>query len=628
MSPAPNAEQPVRFGPFELRVKSGEVRRADGTTVRLPPQPFRVLLALVENAGQVITREELRRLVWGDETVVDFDKGLNFCVRQIREALGDDAQSPRYIETLPRRGYRLIAPVAPAPAEPVRDDPAGRPAAEPPGRPRPRRSGVAAALAALSILSLVSFVLWRQAGRRAAPAGGKVLMAVLPFENLSGDPSQDYFSDGLTEEVISRLGGLRPERLGVIARTTALTYRKTEKDVRQIGRELGVAYVLEGGVRREAGRVRITAQLIQVSDQTHLWAETYERDERDLLRIQSEVAARVARSLELELLPGAGPPTDAARSSDPAAYDAYLKARYLVTKDDVEDLRRSIPYFEQAAARDPGFAPAHAGAALARVGLAAWLDTPAAEVLPRAKAEALRAVELDPSLAEGYAALAAVNFWLEWDWPAAERNARRAVELNPSEPNARLLYASYLLATGRGEAGAAEVGEALALDPVSLLTNGLAAYFFLRARRYDEAIAQARRMLELEPDSPAAHDCLVAAYRRKGMHEEALGVVRARLAREGGPHVGGAAAQALARMDRWHLESLRAKAAAGERVPATRLARAYAGVGDRERALESLEAAVGAREPMLVFLGTHPQWDPVREDPRFGALLRRAGLAP
>jgi len=643
----------IRFGPFELKLGSEELYR-DGVAVKLPPQPFKVLVLLTTNAGQLVTREEIQERIWGEDTFVDFDKGLNFCIKQIREALGDSAQTPQYIETLTRRGYRFIAPVEivaaalPTVALPVSEtqkldssqptgeytDQAERHAQElapkttatsKPFRLSPWR---AAALVLLVLLPVSFYVFWY----RAASDPKKIMLAVLPFENLNADAAQDYFSDGLTEEMITQLGGLQPQHLGVIARTTALTYKKTKKDIRQIAQELGVNYVLEGSVRREAGRVRITAQLIQVSDQTHLWAETYERDERDMLKLQSEVANRVASSLALELLPAVSSSVVASKTTQPEAYDAYLKGRYLVTKDTLPDLERSIPYFDQATEKDPHFAAAYAAAVDARVLLAVWKNIPAGEMLPKAGADARKALELDPTLAEAYGALGAVNFRFEWNWPEAEKNIKRAVALNPSNPNHHILYANYLVFRGEIEAAASEVKQAIKLDPVSLLTNGLCAFIYLRARRYDDAIVQANRMLELEPKSPSAHDCLISAYEGKGMYQEAREVILKQMKLNGvkperiEAFSQGNAKDAILHNQRKNLERMKEALQKGTKIPAHSIAATYTRVGDKDQAFEWLEKSLAAREPSCIFLKINPTFESLRSDPRFTDLARRIGL--
>ncbi len=645
------APQFIRFGAFELRVESGELL-SQGVSLKLPPQPFKVLAVLVEHAGQLVTREEIQRQVWGADTFVDFDKGLNFCIKQIREALGDNAQAPRFIETLPRRGYRFIAPVerfnglnsangsAIETAEPLIADlalnPLSAPAVLQPVKQRSTRSPAPHQRTWIIVivvgLALVLYTLWKRLPA-SQTVGEKKMLVILPFENLNADPSQDYFSDGLTEEMITQLGRLQPRQLGVIARTTALTYKNTAKDIRQIGQELKVNFVLEGSVRREADRLRITAQLIQVSDQTHLWSETYERSERDLLQIQSEVANRVASALALELFPNSSK-NSASASTIPEAYDAYLKGRYLVTKDTLPDLERSIAYFDEATEKDPNFAPAYAAAVEARVLLTTWKNSPSTEVLAKSKADAEKAIELDPTLGEAYSALGAVNFWFEWNWSEAEKQIKRGVELNPSNPNSHILYANYLLSQGETEQAVSHLQQATRLDPVSLLTNGLAAFCYLRARHYEEAITQAKRMLELEPKSPAAHDCLISAYHYQGRYEDMREVMVKRMTEQEDARSRvkalkqGNAKETIERLEGEQLKRVRAAFSKGEKINTFWFAQFAARLGEKDLAFQSLEQALTERLPFCVFINIYPDCDTLREDRRFIDLVRRMKLRP
>jgi len=648
MNFAGNQDDSLSFGPFELKPQSGELFR-DGVAVKLPPQPFKILLLLIESAGRLVTRKELHEKIWGSDTFVDFDKGLNLCIAQIREALGDDAQSPRYIETLTRRGYRFIAEVKPSTlgvglqsppskenAEEFKPSTKSELAASPRAGGQPsgikKSTAVILAIVAISMITIAAVAYLRVARNSSKPAGSdtRAMLLVLPFENLTNDPSQDYFSDGLTEEMITRLGSLQPKRLGVIARTTALTYKKTTKDIRQIGRELGVNYVLEGSVRREGGRLRITSQLIQVDDQTHLWAEAFDRNETDVLDIQSEVATRIASSLRLELLAASASEIAAGKLAKPEAYDAYLKGRFLITKDTLEDLERSIPYFDQAIAADPNFAPAYAAQVEALVLITDWTGSTAAVSLPKAKAAALKAIELNPAYAEGYAALGAVHLWLEWNWHDAETNFKRAIDLNPYNPLTRLNYGRCLLARGQTEAGSSEINEALKLDPVSLLTTGLAAFAQLHAGRYDDAIALSNRMLELEPKSPAARECLFRAYVVKGNYREALKTTREQMVERG------AKPEELKRLDKGEprdviedhfrkmLGHIKESARKGEQVWTMYGAWLSVRFGEKDQAFEWLEKAASERAPFLVYLTIDPMWEPLRSDARFAALARVA----
>ena len=649
MIPDGAPHESISFRPFELRLRSGELRR-DGVTIKLAPQPFKVLWLLAENADQLVTRKEIQEKIWGQDTFVDFDKGLNLCIAQIREALGDDAQSPRFIETLPRRGYRFIAQIERAGAgsgvlsDPSRyrsalalpqpgADQTPTEAAGPSGNLMSTRRAVIGSSIVLLLATTTTIIYFlNKPGSTSRGSATKSVLLVLPFENLTNDPAQDYFSDGLTEEMITTLGSLQPKRLGVIARTTALTYKNSGKDIRQIGRELGVNYVLEGSVRREGGHLRITSQLIQVDDQTHLWADAYDRDETDILGIQREVASKVAASLSLELLPGSYSEVAAANMTKPEAYDAYLKGRYLITKDTLQDLERSIPYFDKAIAEDPNFAPAYAAKVEALVLIADWTGTIAYADSPKARAAALKAIELNPAYAEAYAALGSVSFWLDWNWREAEANLRRALELNPNNPLTRIRYGEYLLARGKAAEGTAEIDEALKLDPVSLLTTGLAAFAHLHAGNYDHAISLSKRMLELEPKSPAAHECLYRAYLGQGKYADAVGIRREGMILSGAeekevePLTRGNPKDALEALFRDDLRQMEESAKRGERVWSMYLSWLYLRSGNKDHAFEWLEKSLSERAPFLVYLNVDPQWESLRSDPRFAHLNRLTAL--
>jgi len=451
---------------------------------------------------------------------------------------------------------------------------------------------------------------------------------VLPFENLSGDPEQDYFSDGLTEEMITQLGHLQPQRLGVIARTSVMTFKKSNKDITRIGSDLGAAYILEGSVRREADRMRITAQLIQVSDQTHLWAESYDREIHDALNIQSEVAERIAQSLALELLPSAQPGITNYRPN-PEARDAYLKGRYLRNKWTREGLEKSIGYFEQAIEKDSKYALAYAGLADAWYSLRMFAGLSPREVYPKVKEAALKALEIDDALAEGHAVLGAARFWYDWDWAGAEQEFKRALALNPSLAGARHNYGWYLIARERFDDGLAEVKRAQELDPLSLQANIDIGWACIRARRYDEAITQSKRTLELEPNFLEAWGCLLLAYQLKGMYEDALAEAERIMKRAGasqeeiaGLHRGDTAAR-MRSVEQWRLKGLEKRAAEGGYVSAYSRAAQYAALGEKERAFEWLEKAYAERDMMMALLSTDPVCASLRGDARFDDLLRR-----
>jgi TolB-like protein/DNA-binding winged helix-turn-helix (wHTH) protein/Tfp pilus assembly protein PilF len=635
----------IRFDNFELELKSGELRR-NGATIKLQPQPFRALAFLADRAGQVVTREEIQREIWGDETFVDYEQGVNFCIKQIRAALGDDAKAPRFIETLPRRGYRFIAPVerkegnlsrendlavepAPdiviSPPEAV-PDPSAISAAVSATQTR-TRVFLVAALAVAIALPLAGYVIWQGREKKEIAPAGKIILAVLPFENLSGDPEQDYFSDGLTEEMITRLGRLQPQRLGVIARASAMTFKKSDKDITRIGGALGASYILEGSVRREADRLRITARLIQVSDQTHLWAADYDRRIHDALTIQSEVAERIAQSLAVKLLPGLPPAPAQTYIPSPDSYDAYLRGCYLRNKWTREDLVKGVGYFEQAVEKDPDFALAYAALAEAWRYLQFFGGVRPQDARAKAKNAAQKAVALDEALAEARAALASAKFWYDWDWQGAEQEFKRALALNPSLASAHHDYGWLLIARGRFDDGLAEVKRAQELDPLSPQANIDVGWAFIRARRYDEAIAQSRRTMELEPNFAETWGCLMRAYQYKGMLAEALAEAQRIMTRSGASReelaaiYQGDAASRMRNVEQWMLNRMK-KAAARGYVSAYQRATRHAALGETERAFEWLEKAYTDRDPMMALLNTDPAYDRLRSEPRFADLLR------
>lgn len=534
----------VGFGVFELDLQTGELHKS-GHKVPLRPQAVKVLIVLATRASQLVTREELNDHIWGHDTFVDFEHGLNLCIQQIRAALDDDANTPRYIETLPRRGYRFIAPVnnTDGHARPsAAGDPNGSAAETQTEAPQSEVRGLQRiaqgqrwrwqlwiAASSLALLALVTgiYLLRARSQQRARPPAGKIMFVVLPFENLSGDPEQEYFSDGLTEEMISRLGQFAPRRLGIIARTTAIQYKGTKKRIDQIGKELGVDYVLEGTVRRAGDRVRISAQLIQVSDQTHLWARNYERDLRDILRVQDDVAESIAKEVEIKLTPEQQARVAKAAPVNAAAYETYLKGRYYLTKTTGRDLKRALEYFQQATQLDPNFALAYASLSdtynATNTGYLAPL-----EAGPRAKAAAIKALEFDEDLPLAHAALGRVLLIYEWDWPGAEKEFLRSLELNPNLPEAHLGYAEYLASVGRFPESVAHIRTAFGLDPLSANVRfqaiGISLYM---SRRYEETIEECRKARELPPDFTEPFETAAFVYVRLGRFREAAQAAKA-----------------------------------------------------------------------------------------------------
>ena len=565
----------VRFGTFEVDLESRELRK-QGLHVRLEEKPFRILELLLEQAGRVVTRRALREKLWPD-THVGYDQNLNTAVNKLRELLGDSAQSSRFIETLPRLGYRFIAPVA---------IPAGSP-------------------------SLVA----------------KKMLAVLPFENLGGDPEQEYFADGLTEEMISHLGQLDPRRLGVIARTSAIQYKNTRKSITEIASELKVSYVLEGSVRCEGNGARITAQLIEALDQTHLWSASYNRDLRDILSVQADVARQVGRALSLELLA-----EDVSKSPvfPPAAHEAYLRGRFYFGQRTEEGLKRAISSFETALSIEPNCARSYSGIADC-CGLLSWFGALPPKIAgQKAAAAAKRAIEIDASLSESHASLALVRFWYDWNWEAAEEEFLRAIELNPSYTSAYQWYAAYLNTQGRFDEAQAAQKSARELDPFSLILNMNVADPLFFSRQYDAAVQQLVTLLEHEPRFFPALFQLGRVYVQMGMYAEAIAAFERALQfsrqQEALPALAHAYALAGRTQEARTILQEMKNDKTGRYVASPMIARIHLGLGEFETALDWLEKGLEERSYWMVFLKNDPVYDPIRSHPRFGELLKLTGL--
>ena len=571
----------IRFGEYEADLRSGELRKR-GTRIKLPGKSFDVLALLLEHPGELVTREELQARLWPADVFVDFENNLNTAVARVREALGDSAEKPRFIETLPRRGYRFIARLPDTPA------------------------------------------------RVLSPAGRSKL-AVLPLENLSGDPAQEYFSDGMTEELITQLAGLTPERLAVIARTSAMHYKGTRKDVARIGRELGVDYVVEGSVRRADGRVRISVQLIQVSDQTHLWAQSYDSGLGDILKVQTEVAQAIARQIQITL-----PSTGGLRPAlavDPEAYDAYIKGLYHFSHFNPSGLNKAIEYFELAIKKDPRYAAAYAKLATthALLGFFGWAT--ASQAFPKAEKAALAALQVDDTHPDAHHALADAHFFHHWNLAAAEREYQRAVELAPNDPFQRWGLFMFLGSMREDHAQAvAEAELARELDPLSVLLRSSFGYVLFWSRRYDQAIAESRGALEMDPNCVLAYYVLGLAWLAKCSFEDAIAVFLEATHRFRdsyslaclGMAYGLAGRQAEAREALAELE----RRAASQAVSPASFAWVYIGLGDKQSALDWLEKALAQHHPSVLWLRCSPPFDPLRSEPRFEQLLARLNLLP
>ncbi len=641
-----------RFGAFELRAQTRELYK-HGVKLKLRPQAHQVLALLLEHAGQCVSREELQKRVWPSNTFVDFENGLNTAIKQLRASLNDSASDPRYIETLPKLGYRMIASVefegglggeraAEAKEESggakVLDEAAASPTTvqTASSSSSTRRRVAAVALSVLAIVGLVAFLKWPRAHlapQRTAPAA-RIMVAVLPFENLTGDESQDYFSDGLTEEMIAQLGRLDPKEFGVIARTSVMHYQHSAEKVDQIGSELDVQYVLEGSVRRDSQKVRINAELIEVRGQRQLWAQQYDRELTNLLVLQAEIAREISDSIQQTL----GSPEHREIVHQPTltpqayqAYDLCLKGLYFWNKRTRQGLQQAIVYFQQAIAKDPNYAPAYAGLANSYALMPGYTLAPAAQYMPKAREAALRALEIDDGLPEAHVALALILENYDWDWNTAEKEYRRAIELNPNYATAHHWYAEFLTWRGRFDEALRESESARRLDPLSLIIaadRGAILYF---ARQYDRAIEQFQSVLEMDPGFGRAH-LGIDAYMQQGRFTEALANLDVWRRQAGdGTNISSRLVYVYGRMGqmdkaRAELRKLEAMNLTSPQDPVA-MAVAYIGVGNNEAALSSLEKAYAQRSNLLTALKVEPVYDPLRPDPRFQELLRRVGLA-
>jgi TolB-like protein/DNA-binding winged helix-turn-helix (wHTH) protein/Flp pilus assembly protein TadD len=653
----------LRFGVFELHRRTGELRRA-GAVLNLPPQPFKILVLLATHPGQLVTREEIQRQIWGSETFVDFDQGLNFAINKIRTTLGDDADTPRYIETLPRRGYRFVAPVEEIGARPslpgrqlvesqlsVREgwqeapvhspiDPTdhtvvsatSKAAVHETQRARVnhgiRRWTGLTLVAMIACIAVGSFV-WHRTQFQTPQASRAQIrsLAVLPLDNLSGDPSQDYFADGMTDELITNLGKI--SALQVTSRTSVMHYKGTQRTLPEIAHELNVDALVEGSVVRSGNKVRITAQLIQASNDRHLWADSYQRDLDDLLSVQDSVALEIARQVRIRLTSSEQHRLERHRSVNSAAYDAYLMGRYSLTTQSAQGIKKGLPAFQQAIALDPTYAPAYAGLADTYSLLANYFVLPPREAFPIAEVAARKALELDADSPEAHTALAYPEHHYRWDWAGAEREYKTALALNPSYATAHLRYAELLSSLGRHDEAVAEIRRARELDPLSLLMRSSVGRFLYLARRYDEAIPELKKTLELDPHRVYTRLYLGLCYEGKGNYTEALNEFEQFRAAFGGvPGV------ALAHLYAVNGETQKARQIAkGLRRDAgdsdwVFLSGVYAALGEKDEAFNCLEKAYQAHDFFLSFLKVDPHLDPLRSDARFVELARRIHLQP
>jgi TolB-like protein/DNA-binding winged helix-turn-helix (wHTH) protein/tetratricopeptide (TPR) repeat protein len=625
----------IRFGVFEVDLQARELRK-QGFKVKLQEQPFQILSMLLERPGAIVTREEIQKRLWPADTFVDFDSGLNRATNRLRESLEDDAENPRFVETVPRRGYRFIAPVHIPDEDPVEIAAPRLQVSVPPEIAVPRtarRNGWIFAFGALlSAAALLGFafappkILRYFEFWRTAPTITSI--AVLPLANLSGDPAQDYFSDGLTDELITeaaKIGTLR-----VISRTSSMQYKGTHKSLPVIAKELGVDALVEGSVVRVGDQVRVTAQLIDARDDRHIWSESYQRNVVDVLMLQSEVAQTIADQVRMKLTSEQHASLTRVHRVNAASLEAYLKGSLFLNQG-MGSLDKSVEYFSQAIHLDPANAQAYSGLSQAYMMIGIFGLRPSQEVYPKARAAAMKAIEIDATTADAHGVLAEIAKGYDWDWAAAESEYKRALELNPSSSAIHAWYADYLSMMQRHDEAIVELRRSHDLDPVSIVSEAFFGFLFFRARRYDEAIAACRKTLELAPDYPNANWFMALALEKERRIPEAIASLQNAVMNSRAPlfkallgHAYGLAGErtkALSILEEIKLLSKQ------QYVSPMDFAIIYTGLGDREMAFQWLETAYSDRVMRIQELN-EPHFDSLRGDPRYEDLLRRIGIPP
>jgi len=633
MSSPPPPARLLRFDTFELDLRAGELHKR-GVKLRLQGQPLQLLGILLQSPGNLVTREELRGQLWPADTFVDFDHSLHNAVGRIREALGDSAEIPRYIETLPRRGYRFIAPVEVVGTQELEPSAPNEQATEPSVRVGPTKPRAVLAVMLLALVAMVlALWLFQTVSHRTNAAPPLRSIAVLPLDNLSGDPSEDYFVNGMTDELITDLA--KVSALRVISRTSVMRYKGTKKGLPEIAKELNVEAIVEGSVMRSGKRVRITAQLLHAPTDRHLWAETYERDLGDVLKLQSEVAQAIARQVRAQLTPQQQARFRAAGTVNPEAYEAYLRGRYYLSNQYTmaQPLNMAKGYFEESIRKDPGFALAYSGLADSYVYLAFFGQ---GQLSPdrayRSAKEALRkAAELDDSIGETHDTLGVLSWRFDWNWDAAEREFNRAIALAPSYSCAHEDRAEYLSFIGRRADALAEVAKSNELDPGpgSAMTE-LGAYYQLRD--YESLVETGRRGVASYSDEWVEHYSLGIGYEGTGKRLEAISEYQKAIEMSNGDQNATASlAHAFAGIGRRSeaekiLRDLERKSKSAYVSPYI-IATVYAGLGEKDKAFELLERAYQERSLDISWhLKADLRIDNLRSDPRFEALLRRVGF--
>ena len=662
-------EQPIRFGEgYEVDLRPRRLRHGSHV-LKLERIPFEILLLLLEHRDEIVTRDQIVSRVWGQGVFLDTDNSIRGAIRKLRQVLKDDAETPRFIQTVTGQGYRFVAlvitPKEPGAAsepeavsvpsgdrdfvseldswlqarrlrivEPDQDRTAEKTTDAGTGQAN-RKSyqwlfvGAAALLSVACLLSFLAIRSWR-ASNPPIHSQGKIVLAVLPFENLSRDPDQEFFSDGLTEEMIAQTGKLNRDRLTVVAGSSVAKYKGTNLAAKEIGKELNADYLLQGTVRRSSDRVRITVQLVEAQNQTDLWTESYDRELKDVLAVQDSVVQSIASQIHIALTEEQKTRLANPRQTRPEAYEAYLKGRYHWNKRTADGMQKAEQYFQQAIDSDPTYAAAYSGLADCNSGLTWHGFKSPADALPKAYAAARKAVEIDPQSAEAHASLGLV-YSHSWNWAGAEAEFRRALELDPQYANAHHWYGDYLSIKSRHHEALAEANRALQLDPLNLMISTWVALRYYQARDYSRAIEQGRKSVELDSNFAAAHLLLGEGYVQAGLRSEGVSELKLAASLSGGsPLYTAQVAVALAAAGRrrealqiaHELETISSK----RYVSPYGLAQIYAALNSDEDTFKWLQAAYRDRAVWLEYLAVDPIFDRYRSDHRFQELLRRIDL--
>src|SRR6266849_1369160 len=638
----------IRFDVYEADPRTGELRKY-GLRIPLEQRPFQALLLLLQHANEVVTREELQRQLWPADVFIDFNHALNTVIAKIRRTLNDSAEKPRFIETMGRRGYRFIARIEEpsagsisaetSPAQPAaKTAVAALPSPQKgrfhfPWKIAPVLLACAALIASvwLSVMGKWRGLFWERPGAVAIHS-----IAVLPFENLSEDQTYDYIAEGITDSLITDLAKIH--HLRVISRTSAAHYQRTNKTIPEIAHELGVDAIVEGSFRQSGNHVRITAQLIEARSDHHLWADTFEHNSTDTFVLESELAHAVARQISMQLSSEEEATFSSTYVANPEAYDSYIKGRFFYYKQTRAGYQQSCQYFEQSVAHDPGFALAYAGLAECTWQMGSFGLIPFAEGTAKAKAAALKAVELDENLSEAHAALASVLLFGDWDWVHAEKEIKRALALNPNNPNAHRIYASYLWAMGNKEGRIAEIRQAKELDPLNPAFSTNLGWTYLWTGHYDLAEKEFHDALNLDPNTVLAHHGLSEVYGQRGQYDQAMAELSAAFSHSSSdpPEVTTALVKTYQEKGyaaaRQYLLQHRLKIAQDEarrkQPAACDLGIAYADLGDKQNALDWMEKGLNQHCREMMDLKSMPRFDFLRDEPRFHALLQRMNLEP